>query len=270
MFIVSYMISAIIIALIGCSPFLLRFFFNEKKCTGYGLGIICLLISLLAIIIIATIFISILSFPLKNKIEKYNNKKIVTLEDYLHQPAIILFLIFMMILLIDLAVFIILYIFMKRFANLKYKSYTIFTFISGYILLFIPIYLFLVYLSLFPEDYEIHTKLIDELNLKILLILNVYATIFMLKLIGVSIMLFLHQKIKQSKIIIFCLISYFAPILFLILGFSFHKDALITYPTGILDFICFILGILFYCIYYGSKEIDYQEITLPQFSSVSE
>ena len=83
-------------------------------------------------------------------------------------------------------------------------------------------------------------------------------------------MLFLHQKIKQSKIIIFCLISYFAPILFLILGFSFHKDALITYPTGILDFICFILGILFYCIYYGSKEIDYQEITLPQFSSVSE
>ena len=271
MYIGSYIICSAMIVIIIFSPFVFNTLFNNNKFIGFWLGLLCSFITFFISSIVALIFFLIIFIGLKNKIEKYNDKDEVSIEDYLHQPAIILILVYIMIFLIESIFFIILYFFIKRILNLNYINKTILMFISGYTFLFIGFYIFLSTVSLSPENYEENHKLIGSLKQKILLIIDIIISLFILKLVGTIFMIFLYHKEVNDKLIFLCIGIYIIPFIFYIFGFAFHKDYILFYPTEIINFICFLVGIIFYYLFYKYKqENKKKEIYFPQESILPE
>ena len=147
---------------------------------------------------------------------------------------------------------------------MKYINHSTLTFISGYTFLFIILYLSLSIFSLFPDNYEEKYKLIGIMKHKIIIIIDLIITLFILKLIGTIFMLFLHLKEVINKIIFVCIGIYLMPIIFFIFGFLFHKDYLIFYPIESINVIYFLIGTISYCLFYKPMEMDEQEISMPQ------
>lgn len=260
----SYIISSAMIVIIVFSPFVFKIFFNNNNFIGFGFGLLCFFITSVIVSIIIIIFLCILYYGFGKKININKNENEVSIGDYLHQTTIISIIIIIMVFLIELIFFVILYIFTKRIVNLKYINHSTLTFISGYIFLFIILYLFLIIFSLFPENYEEKYTLISTMKHKIILIMDLIITSFILKLIGTIFMLFLHLKEVINKIIFVCIGIYLMPIIFFFFGFLFHKDYLIFYPIQSINFIYFLIGTISYCLFYKPMKMDEQEISMPQ------
>lgn len=252
MILIPLIVSSVTIVFILLSPCIFKLIFKTKNCYGYGLGLCCFILTVFINIVILIISTFIIFFGLKEKMDYIKRDNInEIINSLIEQSLLTIIILFVTYSLIKFIAFIMLFTFTKRLANQDYAYKVIFTFISGYILLFIFPCLIVLFLSVF-DDKKIIGVMITIVPF--LLLISGLILLNILYLSGAAIMLFLYQKGKKNVVIISCVITFFGPIIALILVYFTKRIEFLYYPFGILYLASFILGIIFYCIYSFSSE----------------
>lgn len=242
MLVVPFIIGILFLLLVIGSPFIFKLIFKNQNFYGYCRGICCCIVTgliLLLLIIIFSIVLEVLlsnyDYNINSLINSFND--IEKLKDF---PFIILFIIWIVIALIFLTIFLILYFYTKRISKEEDNHENIFMFFSGYILIpYTLYYLFCILLSFEIFDLKF---IIAEISASVLIILiEIGALFFILLIAGSSIMMMLHHKRFNKLIIWLCVIPYFSPLIFYILGFITLKGIFFTY----LNLICPVISIVF-------------------------
>ena len=252
MILIPLIVSSVIIAFILFSSCIFKLIFKTKNCYGYGLGLCCFILTVFIITVILIISTFIIIFGMKEKmdfIKRDNINEIIT--SLIEQSLLTIIKLFITYFLIKFIAFIMLFTFTKRLANQQYAYNVIFTFISGYLLLFIFPCLIVLFLSIF-DDKKITGVMITIVPFLLYIVKIILLNI--LCLIGAAIMLFIYQKRKKNVIIISCIITFFGPIIALFLVYFTKRIEFLYYAYGILYLASFLLGIIFYCIYAISSE----------------
>ena len=266
---------AIIFILLSC--FVKMTSKNLKNFTGFGKGICCFFITFVFDLLLFVIFATLIYFTFKEELDEINEKldvdhfyeiesmdllKVLSILWEISKAIIILLIICFFA--IILAQFILLFVFIKKLANQEYIYKTIFMFISGYIFLYGFTFAGNIYYSLYPEEYyEDNHSFDDEQMEKNLLYFTSFALMFILNIIGTSIMLFLHHKRASSSLIFISMITFFGPFISLILLISFKQLNEYYYyliGVGIFSVASFIIGIFMYCKYKDREEFDTKQI----------
>jgi hypothetical protein len=198
-------------------------------------------------VILLIIFSIILGILLSNNgsnMESFINSlnDINKLKDF---PFIILFSVWIVLALIFLAIFLTLYFYTKKISKEEDNHENIFMFFSGFIVIPYSLY-YLCCILLSFEIFELDF-IISEINTSALIILIEIAALFFILLIaGSSIMMMLHHKKFNKLIIWLCVIPYFSPLIFYILGFISLIGIFFTY----LNFLCPVISIIFASLLY--------------------
>ena len=251
-----------IILLILFSPCVLKSIYKNKKCIGYGLGLCCsIVVSIVNFLLVISLFASTAIYDkeffdsiIDNQNAMNNN---FNFEKMLSLPYKVKIMYSILYGFFNINVFFMNFKFIKRLANQQRIYNVIFTFISGYLLLNVITYSSFIYFSFDPEIINIDMIIKYNLNKEnILLAIEIILTLQIFGYIGTAIMLFLHQKRKNSAIIWLCIVSYFFPNIFFIVGLFIKIIELIILPLLIFNLISLLLGTIFYCKYADSKQED--------------
>ena len=242
MLILPFIIGIIFLVLVIGSPFIFKLIFKIKNFFGYRIGICCFIITSIILVILLVIYSIILGVLLSNNdtnIESFINSlnDINQLKDF---PFIILFSLWIILVLIFLSIFLILYFYTKKISKEEDNHENIFMFFSGYILIPYTLY-YLCCILLSFELFELDF-IISEINTSVLIILiEIGALFFILLIAGSSIMMMLHHKKFNNLIIWLCVIPYFCPLIFYLIGFITLKGIFFTY----LNLLCPVISIAF-------------------------
>ena len=242
MLILPFIIGIIFLVLVIGSPFIFKLIFKIKNFFGYRIGICCFIITSIILVILLVIYSIVLGVLLSNNdtnIESFINSlnDINQLKDF---PFIILFSLWIILALIFLSIFLILYFYTKKISKEEDNHENIFMFFSGYILIPYTLY-YLCCILLSFELFELDF-IISEINTSVLIILiEIGALFFILLIAGSSIMMMLHHKKFNNLIIWLCVIPYFCPLIFYLIGFITLKGIFFTY----LNLFCPVISIVF-------------------------
>ena len=242
MLILPSIIGIIFLVLVIGSPFIFKLIFKIKNFFGYRIGICCFIITSIILVILLVIYSIVLGVLLSNNdtnIESFINSlnDLNQLKDF---PFIILFSLWIILALIFLSIFLILYFYTKKISKEEDNHENIFMFFSGYILIPYTLY-YLCCILLSFELFELDF-IISEINTSVLIILiEIGALFFILLIAGSSIMMMLHHKKFNNLIIWLCVIPYFCPLIFYLIGFITLKGIFFTY----LNLFCPVISIAF-------------------------
>ena len=242
MLFLPFIIGIIFLLLVIGSPFIFKLIFKIQNFFGYCIGICCFIITSIILIILLIIFSIVLGVLLSNNGENMESfiNSLNDINKLKYFPFIILFSIWIVLALIFLAIFLILYFYTKKISKEEDNHENIFMFFSGYILIPYTLYYFCCILLSF-EIFEL-SFIITEINASVLIILiEIGALFFILLIAGSSIMMMLHHKQFNKLIIWLCVIPYFSPLIFYILGFITLTGIFFTY----LNLICPVISIAF-------------------------
>jgi len=265
MLILPFIFGIIFLLLVIGSPFIFKLIFKIQNFFGYCRGICCSIVTSLILVILLVIYLIILGALLSN-----NGSNIDSLIDSINDidklkdfPFIILFSIWIIIAIIFLVIFLILFFFTKKISKEEDNHENIFMFFSGYILIPYTLYYLLCILLSF-EIFEMKF-IYSEINTSVLIILIEIGTLFFIALIaGSSIMMMLHHK-KYNKLIIWlCVIPYFAPLIFYIIGFVTFIGFFFTY----LNILCPIISIVFASILYHKYASNQDTSSGDEYSNI--
>jgi hypothetical protein len=242
MLILPSIIGIIFLVLVIGSPFIFKLIFKIKNFLGYRIGICCFIITSIILVILLVIYSIVLGVLLSNNdtnIESFINSlnDLNQLKDF---PFIILFSLWIILVLIFLSIFLILYFYTKKISKEEDNHENIFMFFSGYILIPYTLY-YLCCILLSFELFELNF-IISEINTSVLIILiEIGALFFILLIAGSSIMMMLHHKKFNNLIIWLCVIPYYGPLIFYLIGFIILKEIFFTY----LNLLCPVISIVF-------------------------
>lgn len=251
MLVLPFIYALVTIILILFSPCILKLIYKNKKFFGYGLGFCCFIVTNIVNFLILTFSLVIIGLYKEEYFESIKDKqenKTFNYEEMLSLSTELKIFFSIIYSLLNINSFFMTFKFTKRLANQHHIYNVIFTFISGYLLLYIFAYLGLIYLSFYPDDINIEIPLDMKLNKDyILLAIELIVTIQMFGFMGTSIMLFIHQKRASNAIIWLCIISYFFPIIIFIVGLFLKSSTLLFLPLLVFDLASLLLGTIFYC-----------------------
>ena len=208
--------------------------------------------------------------------DEFRQKDFDNIDDYLEfmlekAKSLVVFSLLMMFLL-SVVIFLMLFLFIKRLSGQQSIYGSIFMFISGYFFLYIEYFGILLLLSNIGEsvfdkidDEDIQNSIfldyVKRIFGKIILYSDLILLIHILSIIGTSFMIFLHHKRANNSIIIICIVTYFIPIISIILGVIAKKFVIFWIIMEILNLLSFILGFILYCKYYKKDdEVDVKSL----------
>ena len=270
-------LNALAIIVLIILPCIFKASFNKiKGCFSFCLGFCCYFTTS----VINNIIFFIFSYIMGNKgyfeDDEIRQKDFNNIDDYLEfmlekAKSLVVFSLLMMFLL-SIVIFLMLFLFIKRLSGQQSIYGSIFMFISGYFFLYIEYFGILLLLSNLGEsvfdkidDEDIQNSIylgyIKTFYEKIILYSDLILLIHILSIIGTSFMIFLHHKRANNSIIIICTVTYFIPIISLILGVIAKKFVIFWIIMEILNLLSFILGFILYCKYYKKDdEVDVKSL----------
>jgi hypothetical protein len=270
-------LNALAIIVLIILPCIFKASFNKiKGCFSFCLGFCCYFTTSVIDGIIFFIFSYIMGDKGYFEDDEIRQKDFDNIDDYLEfmlekAKSLVVFSLLMMFLL-SVVIFLMLFLFIKRLSGQQSIYGAIFMFISGYFFLYIEYFGILLLLSnigesvfdkIDDEDYRnsIYLDYAKKIFGKIILYSDLILLIHILSIIGTSFMLFLHHKRANNSIIIICIVTYFIPIISIILGVIAKKFVIFWIIMEILNLLSFILGFILYCKYYKKDdEVDVKSL----------
>jgi hypothetical protein len=269
-------LNALAIIVLIILPCIFKASFNKiKGCFSFCLGFCCYFTTNVINGIIFFIFSYIMGDKGYFEEDEIGQKDFNNIDDFLEfmlekAKSLVVFSLLMMFLL-SIVIFLMLFLFIKRLSGQQSIYGSIFMFISGYFFLYIEYFGILLLLSnigesvfdKIDEDYQnsIYLDYAKKIFGKIILYSDLILLIHILSIIGTSFMLFLHHKRANNSIIIICIVTYFIPIISIILGVIAKKFVIFWIIMEILNLLSFILGFILYCKYYKKDdEVDVKSL----------
>lgn len=267
-------INALAIIVLIILPCIFKASFNNiKGCFSFCLGFCCYFTTSVINGVIFFVFTYIMGekeYFNDQDFEQFKNLGIDdSLELMLDKAKSFVYFSLLMTFLLSVVVFLMLFLFVKKLSGQQSIYGSIFMFISGYFFLYIDYFAILLALSNAGDDLieQLEKKttydldIFDEILGKIILYSDLMLLIHILSTIGTSIMLFLHHKRANNSIIIICIVTYFIPIISLILGVIAKKLVIFLIIMEVVNLLSFIIGFILYCKYYKKDdEVDVKSL----------
>lgn len=243
----------IIIALV--LPIVFKIIFKIKNFPGFCLGIVCSVISIVSFIALTAIGIITLYFICKNNGDLGLNLEIILqsltdIEELKKMPIWILIIIWGFMALISLAFFLILFFFIKRLYNPDEDTNRIFIFLTAYT--FIPVILWNIIcliLSLKLDIFDYKVKEVEIITDGFVLAAELAGLLLLIQLAGSSILIMLHYRGLNCGIIWICVVTFFSPVIFFLVGFLTCQTFFFTFLTGGCPILSLLFAIILYCKY---------------------
>lgn len=258
MLIAPFVIALIFILITIASPLLFKFIFNVEKFNGFLTGLICSLITCSSLALLILIAVIVLNIVISNDVDNGGIEILInSLNDITNLEELSFltkFLVWGILAILFIVIFLVLYFGIKFISHFEDESNMIFLFIGGYNL--IPSIFWYIFCILLTFEINMFSNITDEIfdifsNYFIILI-EFGGLFFLLLLSGCSIMIMLHHKDYNTKIIWICIGTFFAPVIFYFLGFLTEKAFFFSFLNAACPLLSICFGSFLYYKYASS------------------
>ena len=252
MLIAPFIIGLIFILATIASPILFKFIFHVENFNGLKTGLVCSLFTWASLTLLIVVDVILLNIIISNDLENEGVELLINSLDDITNLEDLSFLtkfwVWVILAILFIVLFLVLFFGIKYISHFEDEPNMIFMFIAGYNLIpSIFWYLFCILLSFENNMFSNLTDDIFDIFTNYFIILLEFGGLFFLLLIdGCSIMIMLHHKDYNSKIIWICVATFFAPLIFYFFGFLTVKAFFFSFLNGA----CPLLSIAFGCFLY--------------------